>query len=86
MHLHILAHEDSANILDAIALRVLFTNVFWKKNMIRPGRSTVTGGHQSAVSDDVNLATESLDPEHGHRHAIHGRGQIGDGAEGGDAG
>jgi len=43
MHLHILAHEDSANILDAIALRVLFTNVFWKKNMIRPGRSTVTG-------------------------------------------
>lgn len=44
------------------------------------------GGHQSAVSDDLNLAVEFSDLEPGHRHAGHGRGQIDDCALEGVAG
>ena len=42
MLLHFLAHDYSTINLNATALRVLFTNIFWKNSMIRPGRSTVT--------------------------------------------
>lgn len=41
MLLHFLAHDYSSIIPDAIAPQDLFTNVFWKNNVIRPGRSRV---------------------------------------------
>ena len=38
-----LAHDYLTNNFESVALRVLFKNIFWKKNeMIRPCRSTVT--------------------------------------------
>ena len=43
------------------------------------------GGHQQAAIDDVKLAVECSESEHGHRHVRHPRGQSEDGADEGDA-
>ena len=61
MLLHFLAHDYSSIILDAIALRVMFTNVFWKNNMIRPGRSTVT-----EAATNQRYLTTSISPLNTH--------------------
>lgn len=65
MLLHFLAHDYSSIILDAIALRVLLMNVFWKKNMITPGRSTVT-----EAATNQRYQTMSISPLNTQIHSM----------------